>query len=158
MKADRFTVSASKTTFVVMTLFIFTSGSLSSLVLYFIPRVNFPQAILWAVFIILFGFAIYIIYGVIYYMSYVTRVDGDEIRHQELFYPEFAFTFKDIKRARYASRMGNLLLVLYNDTEVFLEAEDHFYGFDLLVSSVENKASVRIEEQDIAENFFRKKS
>jgi len=156
MKEDHFTVSVPRASLVVMLLFVFTSGSLASFALYLIPRVSFHPSLLWAVFVILFGIAIYLIYGVIYYMSYETQVKGNEIRHKEIFYPEFSFTFDDIRGARYGRRVGNLMLILSNSTEVLLEAEDHFAGFDLLVSSVEKNASVRIEEKDIAENFFRK--
>ena len=150
MKEDNFIVSAPKSSLWVMVLFVFTLGSLASLVLHLISRANFLPALLWVVFIIFIGLAIYLIYGVVYYISYETKVEGNIIRHTELFYPEFTFTFNDIKRARYGYRVGNLMLIVSNSTEVFLEAEDHFVGFDLFVSCVENKASVSIENRDLA--------
>jgi len=152
---DYYIVSAPRSSLWAMVIFIFIIGSLSSIILLLIPISGTLSLLLWLIFVILVGFAIYLIYGFIYYMSYETKVEGNKLKHKELFYPEFTFTFKDIKGARYGRRVGNLMLVISNNQEVLLEAEDHFTNFDLLVSNIENKASVRIEDKDLAINFHR---
>jgi len=43
--------------------------------------------------------------------------------------------------------MGNLILILYTETETLLEAEEHLVGFDLLIAAIERKGVIRIEEE-----------
>ena len=145
---DNFIVYAPRMSLLAMVLIVFASGSLASLALFLIPRLTEMFFVLLLVFsFIAIGFAVFCAYGIIYYMSFRTIVNGDKFSHKELFYPEFTLTVKDIKRAEYGKRIGNIMLILYTNTETILEAEDHFVGYDKLISYVERKASVRIMNQ-----------
>ena len=145
---DNFIIYAPRISLLAMVLIVFVSGSSASLALYLIPRLaeTFLLILLLFAFVAV-AFAIYCIYGIVYYMSFKTVVNGDELRHKELFYPEYSFTVKDIKSAEFGRRVGNVMLILSTNTETVLEAEDHFVGYDLLIDYIERKGSVRIINQ-----------
>jgi len=147
---DNFIVFTPGLSLAALAILIFISGSFASLILFIAHRVtifSWVLWLLWALFFVSIALTIYLIYGAIYYMSFKTNIHNDELRHKELFYPEFTFTFRDITRARFSRRMGNLILILYTETETLLEAEEHFVGFDLLIAAIERKGIIRIEEE-----------
>lgn len=145
---DNFIIYAPRISLLAMIFIVFISGSSASLALFIIPRV--PDTFLLLLMVFSFAaaaFAVYCIYGIVYYMSFKTVVNGDELRHKEIFYPEFTFTVTDIKSAEFGKRVGNVMLILSTNTEVILEAEDHFVGYNLLIDYIERKSSVRILNQ-----------
>jgi len=142
---DDFVVFVPKVSLYALILIVFVSGSIVPLAVFFVPKAgNFALA-LWVVSIVAAAFTIYCVYGVIYYMSFVTYVCGNGIRHKELFYREFTVTFNDVRRAKYGRRMGSEKLILYTDKDIILEAEEHFVGYQSLLNIIERKGGLKIE-------------
>ena len=90
--------------------------------------------------------AIYFLYLSAYHILYETRITGNEIRHKELFYPEYTFTFDEIKKAQFKRSGAGTFLTVFSETETLFVVEPSYIGYSLLLSRLDREG-VRIESK-----------
>ena len=113
---------------------------------FFASRGDYNPSVGLIVSLVIVAVAIYFVYLSAYHILYETRITGNEIRHKELFYPEYTFTFDEIKKAQIKRNGAGTFLTVFSETETLFVVEPSYIGYSLLLSRLDREG-VRIESK-----------